>query len=103
MLPLLLLLSLPQEAEPIEGGAQDAPSISTEALIEVGLPLERSRADLLPPAGALGRGWMMRKGELAFTVEQNTSTFKGMRDGTRQVDVRDLDSNWTQSRRVIKI
>ena len=99
MLPLLLLLSLPQEAEPIEGGAQDAPSVSAEALLEVGLPLERSRADLLPPAGALGRGWMMRAGELAVTVEQSTSTFRGMRDGTQRVEAPDLLGTWSQVRR----
>lgn len=114
MLSLLLLLALPQdldrpqdpvepsptEAAPTQDAApQDAPALVVEDLIEVGLPLERSRVDLLPPAGALGGGWMMRPGELAFSVEQSLRRFRGMRDGRERVDARDELASWSQARR----
>lgn len=84
---LLLLALLPQDAV----AQADTPLTVIDA---TPFGLERSKPHSLAPAGALGEGMIMARGELTWKLDFNEQTYMGLRDGTQQVGASTILSTW---------
>lgn len=82
---LLLLALVPQEP---------APQTDITVIDATPLGLERSQPNLLAPAGALGGGLIMPKGELGLSLDFADQSFEGLRDGRKRVSADTILTTW---------